>query len=119
MIHVDDLADLYVRALESGPAGTVLHAVAEEGVPVVELAAAAARAAGASGRVEAWPLDEARATLGRPFADALALDQVCSGRRARRLLGWMPRALRALDDVAVGSYTAVGASPLQAAGSPT
>jgi nucleoside-diphosphate-sugar epimerase len=104
MVHVDDLADLYVRALESGSAGTVLHAVAEEGVPVVDLAAAAARAAGVSGNVEVWPLEEARATLGRSFADALALDQVCSGARARRLLGWQPHAPGAVEDVAAGSY---------------
>ncbi|MGY1809311.1 NAD-dependent epimerase/dehydratase family protein [Blastococcus sp. SYSU D00669] len=103
MVHVDDLADLYVRALERGVAGSVIHAVAEEAVPVVDLAAAAARAAGVAGPVEAWPIDAARAELGSSFADALALDQVVSGARARRL-GWRPRAVSAAEDLAAGSY---------------
>jgi len=110
MVHVDDLADLFVDALERAEPGSLFHAVAEEAVPVVEIAAAAARAAGLPGRVEAWPLDEARATLGASFADALALDQVCSGLRARLRLGWHPRRLTAVQDVATGSYP-----PLRAA----
>ena len=103
MVHVEDLADLYVSALHRADAGSVLHAVAEEAVPVVDLAAAAARAAGVSGRPEPWPLDEARAALGREFADALALDQACSGRAARRL-GWLPRGPHAVEDLSAGSY---------------
>ncbi len=110
MVHVDDLADLYVAALERADAGTLLHAVAEEAVPVVELAAAAARAAGVAGTVEAWPLGDARAALGALFADALALDQACSGSRARGLLGWQPRRPGAVDDLAEGSYAAIRAA---------
>lgn len=40
-------------------------------------------------RVEFWPLDEARKSLGA-FADALALDQTISGQHARRVLAWEP-----------------------------
>ncbi|MFD0636233.1 NAD-dependent epimerase/dehydratase family protein [Catenulispora yoronensis] len=42
MVHVDDLADLYVRVLTQAPARTVWHGVTEPAVPVRELAAAAA-----------------------------------------------------------------------------
>ncbi|HEU4913405.1 MAG TPA: NAD-dependent epimerase/dehydratase family protein, partial [Actinomycetes bacterium] len=38
MVHVDDLADLYVRAVESDSARGVLHGVAEAGVAVADLA---------------------------------------------------------------------------------
>jgi nucleoside-diphosphate-sugar epimerase len=103
MVHVDDLADLYVTAVERADAQGVIHAVAEEAVPVVDLAAAAARGIGAAGPVEPWPIAQARATLGRAYADALALDQACSGYRARRL-GWQPRGVRAVEDLSVGSY---------------
>ncbi len=103
MVHVDDLADLYVRALERADAEGVIHAVAEEAVPVVDLAAAAARGAGVSGSVEPWPIEQARATLGPAYADALALDQACSGYRAR-LLGWQPHGVPAVEDLSVGSY---------------
>jgi nucleoside-diphosphate-sugar epimerase len=107
MVHVEDLADLYPAALERAAAGSLFHAVAEDAVPVTALAAAAARAAGVPGPVEEWPLAEARATLGGPFADALALDQACSGSRARRQLGWRVRGLGAVEDLARGSYSSV------------
>lgn len=83
-VHVDDLADLYLLALDA-PAGTVLHGVAET-VPTREAVEAAAAAAGA--RAEAWALEEARAALG-PYADALVLDQRLSA-EAARALGWAP-----------------------------
>jgi nucleoside-diphosphate-sugar epimerase len=104
MVHVDDLADLVVAALERAPAGTLLHAVAEQGVPVADLALAAAQAAGVAGRTESWPVDEAAAVLGAPFAEALALSQVCRADRARRELGWRPSRPGAVDDLAHGSY---------------
>ena len=95
-VHVDDLAALYVLALDA-PAGTVLNA-AGPSLPVREVAEAAARATGA--RAEAWPLEEARARLG-PYADALALDQQVSAERARAL-GWRPSRPSVLEEL-VGS----------------
>src|SRR5207237_4601172 len=80
-VHVDDLADLYLLALERAPAGSVLLGVAGPSRAVSEVAAAASRGAGAGGRTVAWPLEEARQKLG-PYADALVLDQQASGRRA-------------------------------------
>jgi nucleoside-diphosphate-sugar epimerase len=99
-VHVDDLADLYVLALDA-PAGTVLNA-AGPSLPVRAIAEAAAQANGA--RAEAWPLDEARAVLG-PFADALALDQQVSAERAHAL-GWRPSRPSVLDELRSGSYAA-------------
>jgi nucleoside-diphosphate-sugar epimerase len=98
-VHVDDLADLYVLALDA-PAGTVLNAAAGPSLPVREVAEAAAEANGA--RAEAWPLEEARAVLG-PYADALALDQQVSAERARSL-GWTPSRPSVLDELRGGSY---------------
>ena len=95
-VHVDDLAELYVLALDA-PAGTVLNA-AGPSLPVREVAEAAARAT--SARAEAWPLEEARARLG-PYADALALDQQVSAERARAL-GWRPSRPSVLEELAGG-----------------
>lgn len=64
MVHVDDLADLFVAALERADPGTLLHAVAEEAVAVTALADAAGRAAGVTGTVQAWPLTEPRRARG-------------------------------------------------------
>ncbi len=92
-----------MRALERAPAGTLLIAVAGPSVRVADLARAASEGAGAGGRVVAWPLAEARQKLGA-YADALALDQQASSRRAEELLGWKPFRVGILDDLRQGSY---------------
>jgi nucleoside-diphosphate-sugar epimerase len=104
MVHVDDLADLYLLALESAPPGTLLLAVNGPSRPVGELAAAASRGAGAGGKTAGWPLEEARQKLG-PSADALVLDQQASGKRAQELLGWKPSRADVLQDLERGSYS--------------
>ncbi|MET0395618.1 MAG: NAD-dependent epimerase/dehydratase family protein [Longimicrobiaceae bacterium] len=107
LVHVDDLAELYVLALAAEP-GTLLHASAGPSIPAREVAEAAAAAHGA--RAEPWPLEAARATLGA-FADALALDQQVSGARAGRLLGWAPRRPDVLWELREGSYALKGNDP--------
>lgn len=102
-VHVDDLADLYLLALERAPAGTVLIAADGPSIAVRDVAAAASRGAGKDGRTVATPLDQARREMGK-YADALALDQQVSGRRARELLGWRPHHPGALEDLERGSY---------------
>ena len=103
-VHVDDLAELLVPALDAAP-GTLLHAAAGPVHAAREVAEAAAAPWGA--RVEAWPLDEARSVLGA-FADALALDMQVSGERARRLLGWRPERPSILEELTEGSYRSAG-----------
>ena len=102
-VHVDDLADLYLLALERAPAATLLLGVNGPSHAVREVAAAASRGAGADGRTVAWPLEEARQMLG-PYADGLVLDQQASGRRAQETLGWRPSRPDVLEDVERGSY---------------
>jgi nucleoside-diphosphate-sugar epimerase len=106
-VHVDDLADLYLLALENAPPGTLLLGVSGEAHPVREVAAAASRGAGANGRVRAWPLQDARKKLGA-YADALVLDQQASGKRAQQLLGWQPHRADVLEDIERGSYALAG-----------
>jgi nucleoside-diphosphate-sugar epimerase len=110
MVHVDDLADLYLLALESAPPGTLLLAVSGPSQPVAEIAAAASRGAGAGGKTAAWPLEDARQKLG-PSADALVLDQQASGKRAQELLGWKPHRPGVLEDLERGSYASERREP--------
>jgi len=102
-VHVDDLADLYVRALQAA-AGTLLFAAHGAAIRVRDVAQAASRAAGAGGKVETVPVEEARQTMGL-FADALALDQQISGERAQRVLNWRPQAPSVLEELARGLYS--------------
>jgi nucleoside-diphosphate-sugar epimerase len=99
LVHVDDLAELYVLAL-AAPAGTVLNASGPS-LPAREVAEAAARATGA--RAESWPLEDARARLG-VYADALALDQRVSAKGAAAL-GWTPSRPSVLEELAGASDT--------------
>jgi len=91
MVHVADLADLYVKAAESAFGGEVFNATDRSRFTVLDCARAASRAAGAGGRTEAWSLAEASATMGAPLVDCLALDQHVDSSKAVRLLGWQPR----------------------------
>jgi nucleoside-diphosphate-sugar epimerase len=106
-VHVDDLADLYLLALEKAPPGTLLLGVSGPSYSVRDVAAAASRGAGAEGRIRAWPLQEARKKIG-PYADALVLDQQASGKRAEQLLGWRPHRPDVLEDLERGSYAMAG-----------
>lgn len=103
MVHVDDLAELVVLAVERAEPGTVLHGVAEPAVPVKALAAAADVAAGGTGRSDPWPEREAALELVAPFAAALTLDQEVVAVAAREL-GWDPSGPDAVSDLANGSY---------------
>jgi nucleoside-diphosphate-sugar epimerase len=97
-VEVDDLADLYRRAVELAPsrlAGRapgerVFHAVDGTQDRVREIAQAAILALGSEVTPGSWPLEQARRKLGA-YADALALDQVVTSVRSEQVLGWRPR----------------------------
>ncbi len=98
IIHVDDLADVYLRGVESGLSGEVFNVADRSRATVGEMAAAAARAAGSTGAVGYLPLAEAAKTMG-PYAECLAVDQHVDSRKAVRLLGWQPRHGGFVDEV--------------------
>ena len=85
--HVLDVARLYRLALEKRQAGARYHAVAEEGVPVRDIAEVIGR--GLKVPVVAISPEEAAAHFGwlAPFA---ALDLRASSAQTRAKLGWRP-----------------------------
>jgi nucleoside-diphosphate-sugar epimerase len=105
-VHADDLADLYLLALEKAPAASIFNGAHGQAIPLVEIARAASEGAGTGGRVLEWPLDEARRALWG-FADAIACDQVVSGKLAERELGWRPSRQSIIDELR--SYAATAA----------
>ncbi len=102
-VEVEDLAQLYVLALQKAAPGSLYNAAHGPSYPVRDVAEAASMGAGAKGKTQAWPLEEARKAMGA-FADALVLDQQVSGDKAKKELGWSPRAASILDDLKTGSY---------------
>ncbi|MFD0351581.1 SgcJ/EcaC family oxidoreductase [Kitasatospora aburaviensis] len=104
---MDDLAELFVAAVERAEAGTIWHGVGESAVPVRDLARAAGRAAGVLAAPQAVPVERAAEVFGPLFADALALDQSVSGAAARSVLGWRPVRPGAVAELVAGSYRPV------------
>jgi nucleoside-diphosphate-sugar epimerase len=99
LAHVDDIAELYVLAL-GAPAGSVYAGVTEN-QPFATIAPALATAAGVPGKVEHISLAAAYDQMG-VIAGAYALDQQLTSDRARRELGWEPKHLDAVADIAAG-----------------
>jgi nucleoside-diphosphate-sugar epimerase len=92
-VHALDAAILFRLALESAPAGTCWHAVADEGDAVRDIAAVIGRRLGLP--VEAVPQEN----FG-PFGPIFAMDQPASSARTRDALGWQPTHPSLLDDLA-------------------
>ena len=82
-VHALDAAVLFRLALESAPAGTSWHAVADEGDAVRDLATVIGRRLGLP--VESRP----EADFG-PFGPIFAMDQPASSTHTRKALEWTP-----------------------------
>lgn len=104
-VHNLDAARLYRLALESAPAGTILHGAAEQGIAFRDIAAAIGDRLGLP-TVGVTP-EQAVDELG--FVGAIAaLDNPTSSVVTRNLLGWEPVHPTLLDDIRAGHYTAEG-----------
>ncbi|WP_217576442.1 NAD-dependent epimerase/dehydratase family protein [Streptomyces sp. GbtcB7] len=100
LVHVEDLAELYVLAL-SAPAATEYAGVGGQNLAFKDIAEAASQAAGCPGRLRHLTPEQASERLG-PLAEALLLDQQLTGDRARHKLGWAPKHNDALAEIAAG-----------------
>jgi nucleoside-diphosphate-sugar epimerase len=100
-VHRLDAARLFRLALEQAPAGSTLHAVADEGVPIREIAEAIGRRLEVP--VAGISADDAAEHFGF-LGHALALDSPASSAETRRLLGWEPTHPGLLDDLDQGRY---------------
>lgn len=96
-VHRLDAARLFALALEKGEAGAVYHAVAEEGIPLREIAAAIASRL--SIPLAAQTQEEAATYFG-PMAPFMSADLPASSSRTRERLGWQPTHPGLLADLA-------------------
>jgi nucleoside-diphosphate-sugar epimerase len=85
-VHVEDLADLYVRSLTAAAADAYYLGISQQQPTVREIGEAAAHGA----RVVTETADESRARLGAEFVDALLMSQQSPGSAAGAALGWSP-----------------------------
>src|SRR5258708_492747 len=101
-VHIDDLVELYVLALERAPAGTMLHAVTDE-IALGDLAASVSRLVGAGGRTEALSLMEMY-TRGGGGGVSLSVNKPLGRGKTRKGLDLAPTRYYILEDVGHGSY---------------
>ncbi|WP_435175641.1 SDR family oxidoreductase [Actinacidiphila sp. bgisy145] len=102
-VHRRDAAVLFRLALEGAPAGSVLHGVAETGVPLRHIAQAIADELAVPTR--SLTPDQASGHYASPFMARLyAHDSPVSSARTQELLRWTPTHPTLLDDLAHGDY---------------
>lgn len=94
-----DLADLYVRALESAPAGSTFIGAAGDNPTVREITVALSHTLGFGGRT-VTETDQAAVTRLGHLGEAMLLDQRATGGHARAVLGWRPVGPTLLEDIA-------------------
>jgi nucleoside-diphosphate-sugar epimerase len=100
-VHTLDAARLYRLALESAPAGSRLHGVADEGVPFRDIAAVIGRRLGLPVKsVDPQDAGEHFGFLG----NFVGLDNWTSNARTKEILGWEPTHEGLLDDLTHGHY---------------
>ena len=96
MVHVSDLAELYVLALEKGPAGTVFNSVTSEWT-MREAVNVIAKHLGVS--AASWSFEHASAEWGEIPARVMSASHRSSSERARSRLGWKPRMPSVADEM--------------------
>jgi nucleoside-diphosphate-sugar epimerase len=101
-VHTLDAANLYRLALESAPAGSHLHAAADEGVPFRSLSEAIGQ--GLNLPAKSVSADQGAALIGGFLGLIAQLDNPTSSARTRDVLGWKPTHAGVLADLAERHY---------------
>jgi nucleoside-diphosphate-sugar epimerase len=100
-VHRDDAARVFRLALESAPAGSTLHAIGDEGVPIREIAEVFAAQLGVPA-VSIAP-EQAGEYVGW-LGGFWGLDSPASAQLTRDLLGWEPTRPGLIADLKEGHY---------------
>lgn len=99
--HTLDAGRLYRPALEKASAGSRLHAVGDEGIPVRQIAGTIGRHLGVP--TASTPPKKAAAHFGW-LAQSITIDNPTSSARTRQLLGWEPSHPDLIADLDQGHY---------------
>jgi nucleoside-diphosphate-sugar epimerase len=97
-VHVQDAATLYRLAVEQAPAGAVLNAVGDEGVPVRDIAEAIGRHLNLPAK--SLPAEEFAGML----VPLLSTDMPASSTITQELLDWHPTHPGLIEDIDQGHY---------------
>ncbi|MGI5158288.1 SDR family oxidoreductase [Microbispora sp. CA-102843] len=104
-VHRLDAAHLFRLGLEKAPAGSVLHAVTDEGVPIRAVAEVIGRHLDLP--VVSIPREEASEHFSW-LGGMIGIDAPASSALTRELLGWQPAQPGLIDDLGKGHYFRAG-----------
>lgn len=102
-VHRSDAGRLVALGLEKAPAGARLHAVAEEGIPVRDIAEAIGRSLGLP--VTSIAPDDVQDHFGW-IGTFFSMDLAATSTVTRQLLGWTPTGPTLIEDLDAGAYSA-------------
>jgi nucleoside-diphosphate-sugar epimerase len=97
-VHVNDLAKLYLLAVEKAKPGSLYNATHGPSVKQRQVVEAIFKAAGIPQKVKPLSIEEALKAIGG-FAAGLALDQQVDSSKAKRELGWAPDGTPIVEDI--------------------
>ncbi|WP_433725755.1 SDR family oxidoreductase [Nocardia sp. CA-129566] len=101
-VHTLDAAHLFCLALEKAPAGSRWHAVADNGIPLRDIAQSIGDHLGLP--TESVPADRLQAYFGEFLTMVIARDLPTSSLTTRRVLGWEPTHPGLLAEFDEGNY---------------
>lgn len=101
-VHVDDVAQLYVLALEKATAGSIFHGTTD-GITEKAIAQAIGRTVGC--KTEGISFETAVSKWGRAIATFFAINNQTSAEKAKQQLGWRPQAtLSLIEDIETKTF---------------
>lgn len=102
-VHISDIADLYLLALDRAPAGSLFYAESGE-TSMKSAVEAISRMLGLGGRTEDWPIEDAAAVLGPGAHLTFGSNSRVRAVKARKVLGWEPKGPPLLQEIEQGTY---------------
>ena len=105
-VHIDDLVDFYLLALDEAPPGSLFYAENGE-ASWKAMASAVGRLLGFGAETKDWPIEEAIREWGPSAIISYGSNSHVSALKARKMLGWAPKCRALLDDIETGSYAEV------------
>ncbi|KAJ5752920.1 hypothetical protein N7520_009837 [Penicillium odoratum] len=101
-VHRRDAASLFRLALEKGAAGKRYHAVAEEGIPMKDIAEAIGKSTGLP--TVSQDFEAASKHFAGFLVYPVSADNPASSKKTREQLGWSPSEPSLLADIEAGAY---------------
>ena len=104
-VHIDDLVDLYLLALETAPAGSFFFAEQGE-CSLRDVAVAISKMLGFAGKTRCLSIDEAARRWSPEAAHfAFGSNSRVTAEKARRMLGWSPSRPGLIEEIERGCYS--------------